>query len=68
MKKSHMGDAIDILGNTEKEFLSKSVENAHLGCMSAVCVETYRRNDGVIMRMRTSNGGCTLEIDDEKKI
>lgn len=64
MKKYYMGEAMDILDKSEKEFIGRKVENAHLGCMGAVCVETYRRNDGVIMRVRTSNGGCTLEIDE----
>lgn len=64
MKKYHMGEAMDILNSSEKEFIGRKVENSHLGCMGAVCVETYRRADGVIMRIRTSNGGCTLEIEE----
>lgn len=65
MKKYHMGDAIGILHESEKELIGRKVENAHLGCMGATCIETYRRSDGVVMRMRTSNGGCTLEVDDD---
>ena len=64
MRKYHMGDAIEILDKSEKEFIGKKVEEARLGCIGAVCVETYRRSDGVIMRLRTSNGGCTLEVDE----
>ena len=64
MKTYHMGAAMRVLDSAEKEFLRKKVENSHLGPMGATVIETYRRADGVAMRMIKSNGGCTLEIDE----
>lgn len=64
MKTYHMGAAMKILDSAEKEFLHKKVENSQLGPIGATVIETYRRADGVTMRMIMSNGGCTLEIDE----
>jgi len=62
MKKLHMGEALQYLRDEEPEFISREVENAHLGLMGSQEVTTYRRADGVTLRMLISNGGCTLEI------
>lgn len=59
-----MSAALKILEESEKEFVYKTVANSHLGPMGAEVTETWRRNDGVIMRIIYSNGGCTLEIDE----
>ncbi len=64
MKKYHMGAAIKILEESEKEFVCKTVANSHLGPMGAEVTETWRRSDGIIMRLISSMGGCTLEIDE----
>ncbi len=64
MKKLYMSEAIQYIRDEEPEFISRETENAHLGLIGAQEVNTYRRADGVTLRMLISNGGCTLEIDE----
>lgn len=64
MKKLHMGEALQYLKDAQPQMISRSVRNEHLGAMGAENVETYRTKEGVVMRMVSSMGGCTLEIDE----
>lgn len=64
MKTYHMVAAIHILDSTIKEEISRTIIWPNLGCMGAEEVTTYLRDDGIVMRMFRSNGGCTLEIEE----
>ncbi len=64
MKKYRMSAALKILEESDKEFVCKTVANSHLGPMGAEVTETWRRSDGIVMRLISSMGGCTLEIDE----
>ena len=64
MKKLHMSEALQYLKDAQPQLISRSVRNEHLGVMGAESVETYHTKEGVVMRMVSSMGGCTLEIDE----
>lgn len=62
MKELYNGEALNYLKESEAELIGREVVNAHLGLMGAEEVTTYRCKNGLIMHMKISNGGCTLEI------